>query len=96
MNNTYEDELKPLVYYARATTITIDSLQKVIRRLMGSSSTSYSKTELLKLLEKFREENEITNAVLCDTFAEEIYLPLIIPKKSDIPTEIKSKFPELA
>ena len=96
MNNTYEDKLKPLVDYARATTITIDSLQKVIRRLMGSSATGYSKKELLNLLEKFRVQNGITNADLCDTFAEEIYLPLIIPKKSDIPPEIKSKFPELA
>lgn len=38
-----------------------------------------------ELLEDIRKNNNITNADLCNKFADEIYLPKIVLKKADIP-----------
>lgn len=39
--------------------------------------------------------NNITNADLCNKFADEIYLPKIVLKKADIPLSLRSQFIDL-
>ncbi len=50
---------------------------------------------LLQLLEDIRKNNNITNADLCNKFADEIYLPKIVLKKADIPLSLRSQFIDL-
>lgn len=47
------------------------------------------------LLEDIRKTNNITNADLCNKFADEIYLPKIVLKKADIPLSLRSQFIDL-
>ena len=94
-NNCYTDILKPLHEYSRATTISLEAVIRVIGRLTGHSFRATNKREALEYLEKLRNHNDVSNETLCDLFAEEIYLPLINPVKDMIPSEIKSKYPEL-
>lgn len=93
--NSHPDTLKPLFEYSRATTITLDAVNGVIARLTGNSSRYTNKRAALEFLEKLRIQNAVSNETLCDMFAEEIYLPRIKPVKDMIPTEIRSKYPEL-
>ena len=93
--NGFADELKPLTEYSRATTITVEAAQAVILRLTGKNYNSANKCDCLTYLERIRVLGKIPNEVLCDMFAEEIYLPLIRPVKDEIPEEIRSKYPEL-
>lgn len=44
---------------------------------------------------KIRKNNNITNADLCNKFADEIYLPKIVLKKADIPLSLRSQFIDL-
>lgn len=44
---------------------------------------------------KIRKTNNITNADLCNKFADEIYLPKIVLKKADIPLSLRSQFIDL-
>ena len=94
-NNAQQDILKPLHEYSRATTITLGAITRVISRLTDHTFCGTSKRVALEYLEQFREKHAVSNEALCDLFAEEIYLPLIIPVKNMIPTEIKSKYSEL-
>lgn len=93
--NSHPDTLKPLFEYSRATTITLDAVNGVIARLTGNFSRYTNKRVALEFLETLRIQNAVSNETLCDMFAEEIYLPLIRPVKEMIPTEIRSKYPEL-
>lgn len=54
-----------------------------------------NKEKLLQLLEDIRKNNNITNADLCNKFADEIYLPKIVLKKADIPLSLRSQFIDL-
>jgi hypothetical protein len=45
--------------------------------------------------EDIRKNNNITNADLCNKFADEIYLPKIVLKKADIPLSLRSQFIDL-
>lgn len=54
-----------------------------------------AKVKLLQLLEDIRKNNNITNADLCNKFADEIYLPKIVLKKADIPLSLRSQFIDL-
>jgi len=95
LNNRKPDELLPFNDYSKAKTITIKSVQKVIKRVTGSQITFSSKLKYLNHLQKIREERHIANGDLCDMFAEEIYLPLILKKKGSIPQKIRDHYPEL-
>lgn len=53
------------------------------------------RAKLLQLLEDIRKTNNITNADLCNKFADEIYLPKIVLKKADIPLSLRSQFIDL-
>ena len=88
--------LKQLTKYSRATTITDASVKNVIYRFSPNENIGYaSKLDCLRVLEKIRTENNISNDKLCDAFAEEIYLPLILPHKDRIPESIKKYYKEL-
>ena len=89
------DELLPLHMYSGATTITTESVQNIISKLTGKRLVLANKKAYLEHLQKIRENNNISNSELCDKFAEEIYLPLILPKRSSIPQVIKKHFPDL-
>ena len=96
LNNSKRDMLKQLTAYSRATTITDTSVKNVIHRFSPEENVRYaSKSDCLKLLEKMRTEKNISNDELCDAFAEEIYLPLILPYKDSIPESIKRYYKEL-
>lgn len=58
-------------------------------------SPQLNKEKLLQLLEDIRKTNNITNADLCNKFADEIYLPKIVLKKADIPLSLRSQFIDL-
>lgn len=94
-NNGYQDKLKPLPEYSRSTTVSLETVVKVIRRLTGRLFQTISKTTALNLLEQFRNQSAVPNDVLCDLFAEEVYLPRIEPVKEMIPANIRNLFPEL-
>ena len=95
LNNQKSDELLSLSEYSGATTITIESVRKIILRVTGLNPILSNKREYLSYLQKIREERHIANGDLCDMFAEEIYLPLILPKKGSIPQKIRDHYPEL-
>lgn len=96
LNNSKKDMLKQLTKYSRATTITDASVKNVIYRFSPNENIGYaSKLDCLRVLEKIRTENNISNDKLCDAFAEEIYLPLILPHKDRIPESIKKYYKEL-
>lgn len=95
LNNRRTDELLPLSEYSGATTITIQAVKRIITRVMGSCPTLSNKREYLDYLQKIRIQQNIANGDLCDMFAEEIYLPLILPKKNKIPHNIKNHYIEL-
>lgn len=95
-NNTYLDELLPLYNYHGATTVSDQNIINIIKQCEISAHTKgLSKENLLSLLEKIRVCHNMTNSDLCNKFIDEIYLPKIISKKRNIPTEIRSHFDDL-
>ncbi len=96
LNHSEKETLRPLAEYSRTTTITNISVKNVIHRFSTEENLKYvSKLNCLKILEKIRTEKKIANDDLCDAFAEEIYLPLILPHKNRIPESIKKHYKEL-
>ncbi|MCD7847333.1 MAG: MamI family restriction endonuclease [Oscillospiraceae bacterium] len=96
LGNCVKDPLKNLADYARATTITETAVKNIIRRFSpGEDVGRLSKPDCLNALERIRHEKRIDNDVLCDAFADEVYLPLILPHKNRIPESIKRHFSEL-
>lgn len=95
MNNSYNDELEPLTKYSQTRTVTINAVKNVISRLVNVNTSLTTKHKCLEFLETKRKENNISNKLLCDTFADEIYLPLIYPLKDRIPQQIRRHFSEL-
>lgn len=84
-NNTYSDVLLPLSSYSGSTTISVANIKNVIKKYSPSARVNgLNKEKLLQLLEDIRKNNNITNADLCNKFADEIYLPKIVLKKADI------------
>lgn len=68
----------------------------VIKKYSPSARVNgLNKEKLLQLLEDIRKTNNITNADLCNKFADEIYLPKIVLKKADIPLSLRSQFIDL-
>ena len=96
VNNSEEEKLRPLTKYCLAKTVTGASVKNVIRRFSPETNVERtSKSNCLKILETIRTEKNISNGDLCDAFAEEIYLPLIMPHKDIIPESIKIHYKEL-
>lgn len=96
LNNSKKDVLKQLPKYSKTKTITETSVKNVIRRFAPEENVTHvSKSDCLSILEKLRIEKSISNDNLCDAFAEEIYLPLILPHKDHIPEAIKRYYTEL-
>lgn len=95
-NNTYSDVLLPLSSYSGSTTISVANIKNVIKKYSPSARVNgLNKEKLLQLLEDIRKNNNITNADLCNKFADEIYLPKIVLKKADIPLSLRSQFIDL-
>lgn len=95
-NNTYSDVLLPLSSYSGSTTISVANIKSVIKKYSPSARVNgLNKEKLLQLLEDIRKNNNITNADLCNKFADEIYLPKIVLKKADIPLSLRSQFIDL-
>jgi len=95
LNNARVEEPLSLEKYSAARTVTVTALQSVIERLTGNRPVFSKKKEYLLYLQKIREAQSISNDTLCDALSEAIYLPLIIPKKADIPLQIKKHFSDL-
>lgn len=96
MNNRYIDELRPLTEYSQAETITLDAAVEVLHSFDPSLRTAgKSKKNVLAMIETFRRSNNIDNSVLCDVFADAIYLPLLIPKKAELPSHLTQHYPKL-
>lgn len=91
-----EDVLLPLSSYSGSTTISVANIKNVIKKYSPSARVNgLNKEKLLQLLEDIRKNNNITNADLCNKFADEIYLPKIVLKKADIPLSLRSQFIDL-
>ncbi len=96
LKNTEKTVLKELTEYSGARTITPASVINVIHRFFpGKDVRLTSRHDCLDLLESLRAEHHISNDDLCDAFAEEIYLPLILPHKADLPDAIKRYYEDL-
>lgn len=77
-------------------TISVANIKNVIKKYSPSARVNgLNKEKLLQLLEDIRKNNNITNADLCNKFADEIYLPKIVLKKADIPLSLRSQFIDL-
>ena len=86
----------PLSSYSGSTTISVANIKNVIKKYSPSARVNgLNKEKLLQLLEDIRKTNNITNADLCNKFADEIYLPKIVLKKADIPLSLRSQFIDL-
>ena len=73
-----------------------NNIKNVIKKYSPSARVNgLNKEKLLQLLEDIRKTNNITNADLCNKFADEIYLPKIVLKKADIPLSLRSQFIDL-
>lgn len=94
--NSYTELLDSLPTYSRATTLTLDAVQRVLSD-WGVADSAIPKTKLacLRLLEKLRQKNNLSNDALCDALTDAIYLPLIWKQKAFIPNAIKQYFAEL-
>lgn len=76
--------------------VPLSSDVNVIKKYSPSARVNgLNKEKLLQLLEDIRKNNNITNADLCNKFADEIYLPKIVLKKADIPLSLRSQFIDL-
>ena len=90
------DVLLPSSSYSGSTTISVANIKNVIKKYSPSARVNgLNKEKLLQLLEDIRKNNNITNADLCNKFADEIYLPKIVLKKADIPLSLRSQFIDL-
>lgn len=88
--------LNTLSSYSGSTTISVANIKNVIKKYSPSARVNgLNKEKLLQLLEDIRKNNNITNADLCNKFADEIYLPKIVLKKADIPLSLRSQFIDL-
>lgn len=77
-------------------TLSVANIKNVIKKYSPSARVNgLNKEKLLQLLEDIRKTNNITNADLCNKFADEIYLPKIVLKKADIPLSLRSQFIDL-
>lgn len=96
MNNKYLDELRPLQDYSHATTITLDVAKAVLLKFDPKATTSgKSKKSILEMIEALRISKKLSNKDLCDAFADAIYLPLLLPKKAQLPTHLTQYYSEL-
>ena len=96
LNNSRKELLGRLTEYSRTTTITDTSVKRIIHRYSPNKNLKYaSKCDCLQVLEQLRTEMKIPNDDICDAFAEEIYLPQILPHRDDIPESIKRYYSEL-
>lgn len=75
------------------TAVEID--KEIAAKYEGILTDEKVQQKLLQLLEDIRKTNNITNADLCNKFADEIYLPKIVLKKADIPLSLRSQFIDL-
>ena len=84
-------------YVAYAVSIMLaEQTSTIIKKYSPSARVNgLNKEKLLQLLEDIRKTNNITNADLCNKFADEIYLPKIVLKKADIPLSLRSQFIDL-
>jgi xmnI restriction endonuclease len=96
-NNTYSDVLLPLSSYSGSTTISVANIKNVIKKYSPSARVNgLNKEKLLQLLEDIRKTNNITNADLCNKFADEIYLPkAVLDQKQRILLEHINEHPEI-
>lgn len=96
-NDEFAKLLDPYRYsYSGSTTISVANIKNVIKKYSPSARVNgLNKEKLLQLLEDIRKTNNITNADLCNKFADEIYLPKIVLKKADIPLSLRSQFIDL-
>lgn len=96
LNNQYREELCPLGEYSQAKTITPEAAREVLLKFDPKARTAgRSKRYLLEMTQRLRVLHGISNAELCDAFAEAIYLPLLIPKKALLPARLTRHYPEL-
>lgn len=94
--NWYVDELRPLTEYSQARTLTKDVLEELAGEFLPETKVNMlKKKEILGLLEGVREEADISNARLCDAFADAIYLPRLRPVKMQLPKELSRNYIEL-
>lgn len=93
--NTQREPLEQLTNYSQARTITRSTINNILSRLSGSR-INMSKRRGLERLQNLIDDNTLTNDDLCDLFAEEVYLSLILPVKHLIPDVIKSLYPVLS
>lgn len=95
-NNALVEELKALPLYEGSKTFKVEHIKNLIKKLIPTARISrLNKRELLGLLENYRTTNGISNLDLCNMLADEIYLPLIVPKKEQIPSALRNAFPDL-
>lgn len=91
-----EEQLKALPAYSRATTVTVTAVREVIKQFDPTAKVdALGKAAALQKLEALRIGLGISNEDLCDAFAEQIYLPRILPHKEEIPEEIKRHYSDL-
>lgn len=91
-NDEFAKLLDPYRYYF----VLFEFESIVIKKYSPSARVNgLNKEKLLQLLEDIRKTNNITNADLCNKFADEIYLPKIVLKKADIPLSLRSQFIDL-
>lgn len=96
LNNTYFEELEPLETYSQTKTITLEAAKQVLAHFnYEERKIPRSKKEILTAIEELRIAKNIPNYELCDAFADAIYLPLLIPHKSEIPKKLSKYYTEL-
>lgn len=94
--NWYKDKLWPLQEYSRAGTLTLDVVRTVAKVFLPENQVkNQGKKELLEMLENVRVEREIPNAVLCDAFADAVYLPRLKNQKDKLPKELIKDYIDL-
>jgi len=91
LGNTYIDEFFSLREFSRATTLTEKALRNSINSLFSMKMPeNRSKNEMINF---FDENRALCDPLqICETFADNIYLPLISGKEKYIPHEIKRYF----
>ena len=85
-NNTRKERL-PISICSGARNLDVDVLIRASKAL-GYSFVSHNKSDLLNDLETARVNDNISNDAFCDALADSLYLPLIGPKKDQIPGKL--------
>ena len=94
-NNTYIDVLDPTLY-SQAKIITADNIKKVLKHFHPEARViGKTKLQLLTMIKDYCNENDINNHTLCETFADAIYLPLLTPKKDELPEKLTRHYSDL-